>query len=125
MTRFDRFKVFLYYKDLESAKHFYRDILGLPEYRESDHVWQYAVTPDSFIGLVADGHGYLPASEHKPVMPAIHIAPDEDMDEFFNYLKEKGVKMLDEGIRSSSSRAKVFLVEDPEGHVLEFVQRLE
>ena len=74
MTRFDRFKVFLYYKDLESAKHFYRDILGLPEYRESDHVWQYAVTPDSFIGLVADGHGYLPASESKPVMPAIHIA---------------------------------------------------
>ena len=125
MTRFDRFKVFLYYKDLETAKHFYRDILGLPEYRESDHVWQYAVTPDSFIGLVADGHGYLPASEHKPVMPAIHIAPDEDMEEFFNYLKEKGVKMLDEGIRSSSSRAKVFLVEDPEGHVLEFVQRLE
>ena len=125
MTRFDRFKVFLYYKDLETAKHFYRDILGLPEYRESDHVWQYAVTPDSFIGLVADGHGYLPASEHKPVMPAIHIAPDEDMEEFFNYLKEKGVKMLDEGIRSFSSRAKVFLVEDPEGHVLEFVQRLE
>ncbi len=125
MTRFDRFKVFLYYKDLETAKHFYRDILGLPEYRESDHVWQYAVTPDSFIGLVADGHGYLPVSEHKPVMPAIHIAPDEDMEEFFNYLKEKGVKMLDEGIRSFSSRAKVFLVEDPEGHVLEFVQRLE
>ena len=125
MTRFDRFKVFLYYKELETAKHFYRDILGLPEYRESEHVWQYAVTPDSFIGLVADGHGYLPASESKPVMPAIHIAPGEDMEEFFNYLKGKGVKMLDEGIRSFSSRAKVFLIEDPEGHVLEFVQRLE
>jgi catechol 2,3-dioxygenase-like lactoylglutathione lyase family enzyme len=125
MTRFDRFKVFLYYRDLESAKHFYKDILGLPEYRESDHVWQYAVTPDSFIGLVADGHGYLPASEHKPVMPAIHIAPDEDMEEFFDYLKGKGVKMLDEKIRSFSSTAKVFLIEDPEGHVIEFVQRLK
>jgi len=125
MTRFDRFKVFLYYKDLETAKHFYRDILGLPEYKESEHVWQYGVTPDSFIGLVADGHGYLPASENKPVMPAIHIAPDEDMQEFFDYLKEKGVKMLDEEIRSVSSRSKVFLIEDPEGHVLEFVQRLE
>jgi hypothetical protein len=33
--------------------------------------------------------------------------------------------MLDEEIRSFSSRAKVFLIEDPEGHVLEFVQRLE
>jgi hypothetical protein len=58
-------------------------------------------------------------------MPAIHIAPGEDMEGFFIYLKEKGVKMLDEEIRSFSSRAKVFLIEDPEGHVLEFVQRLE
>ncbi len=61
--RFDRFKVFLYYKDLEQAKHFYRDILGLPEYKESEHPWQYGVTSDAYIGLVADGHGYLPASE--------------------------------------------------------------
>jgi len=124
MYRFDRFKVFLYYRDLESAKRFYRDVLGLPEHRESDHVWQYGVTPDSFIGLVADGHGYLPASEDKPVMPAIHLAPGEDIEEFFKYLKEEGVKMLDEAARSFSSTAKVFLVEDPEGHVLEFVQRL-
>ena len=125
MYRFDRFKVFLYYKDLESAKRFYGDILGLPEYKESEHVWQYRVTPDSFIGLVADGHGYLPASENKPVMPAIHLAPDEDLEEFFKYLKEKGVKMLDKEVRSFSSIAKVFLIEDPEGHVLEFIQRLE
>jgi lactoylglutathione lyase len=125
MFRFDRFKVFLYYKDLESAKRFYRDILGLPEYRESEHVWQYKITPDSFIGLVADGHGYLPASENKPVMPAIHLAPGEDIDVFFNYLKDNGVKMLDEKVRPFSSIAKVFLIEDTEGHVLEFIQRLE
>jgi len=125
MYRFDRFKVFLYYRDLETAKRFYRDILGLPEYKESEHVWQYGVTPDSFIGLVADGHGYLPASEDKPVMPAIHLAPGEDMEGFFEYLRKRGVKMLDEEVRSFSSTAKVFLVEDPEGHVLEFVQRLE
>ncbi len=125
MYRFDRFKVFLYYKDLEQAKHFYRDILGLPEYKESEHVWQYGVTSDAYIGLVADGHGYLPASESKPVMPAIHLAPGENNEEFFNYLRESGVKMLDEKVRSSLSTAKVFLIEDPEGHVLEFVQRLE
>ena len=125
MFRFDRFKVFLYYKELEGAKHFYRDTLGLPEYKESEHVWQYMVTPDSYIGLVADGHGYLPASEDKPVMPAIHLAPEEDIEEFFTYLKTNGVKMLDEEVRSFSSTAKVFLIEDPEGHVLEFVQRLE
>jgi catechol-2,3-dioxygenase len=60
MVKFDRFKVFLYYRDLEGAKHFYREILGLPEHRGSDHVWQYWVTSNSMIGLVEDGHG-LPA----------------------------------------------------------------
>ena len=55
-------------------------------------------------------------------MPAIHVDPKE---EFFNHLKEEGVKMLDEKVRSFSNEARVFLVEDPEGHVLEFVQRIE
>ena len=125
MVKFDRFKVFLYYRDIEKAKHFYRETLGLKEQRESDHVWQYWVTPDSMIGLVADGHGYLPASDTKPVMPAIHLAPDEDIEKFFNYLKGKGVKMLDEGVRTFMTDAMVFLAEDPEGHVLEFVKRIE
>lgn len=125
MVKFDRFKVFLYYKDLETAKRFYRETLGMPEYKESEHVWQYSVTPDALIGLVADGHGYIPASEEKPVMPAIHVDPKEDFEGFFEYLKGKGVKMLDENVRSFSDDAKVFLIEDPEGHVLEFVQRIE
>lgn len=61
MIKFDRFKVFMYYKDLEKAKRFYREILGMNEYKESEYVWQYWVTPDSLIGLGADG--YIPASE--------------------------------------------------------------
>jgi len=125
MVKFDRFKVFLYYKDLEEAKRFYRETLGMTEYMESDYVWQYWVTPDSLIGLVADGHGYIPASDEKPVMPAFHVDPKEDFEGFFEYLKGKGVKMLDENVRSFSGDARVFLIEDPEGHVLEFVQRIE
>lgn len=125
MFTFDTFKIFLYYKDLETARHFYRDILQLPEYKESDHIWQYKTTPDSYIGLVADGHGYFRAMADKPVMPALHLTPGQDIEEFFVYLKENGVKMVDENVRSFSSIAKVFLVEDTEGHVLEFVQRLE
>ena len=125
MFTFDRFKVFLYYRNLEAAKTFYRDILGLPEIKESDYVWQYMVTPDSYIGLVASGKGYFKASDTKPVMPAFHLAPGHDIEEFFDYLKSKGIKMLDEEVRTFSSTARVFLAEDPEGHVLEFIERLE
>ena len=58
-------------------------------------------------------------------MPAFHVDPKEDFEGFFEYLRENGVKMLDENVRSFSDEAKVFLAEDPEGHVLEFVQRIE
>jgi catechol 2,3-dioxygenase-like lactoylglutathione lyase family enzyme len=123
LFKFDRFKVFLYYKNLETAKHFYRDLLGLPEYKESEHVWQYWASPDTAIGIVEDGHGYLPATKDKPVMPCLHLAPDQDIEGLFNYLKENGVKMLDEGVRKSSLFGDVFLVEDPGGYVIEFVKR--
>lgn len=33
--------------------------------------------------------------------------------------------MLDEGVRTFMNDAMVFLAEDPEGHVLEFVKRIE
>jgi len=122
LFRFDRFKVFLYYEDLEAAKRFYRDILGLSEYKESDYVWQYWVSSNTAIGLVKDGHGYLPASDDKPVMPCIHLAPDQNMDSFYLYLKENGVKMLSE-IKTSEVFGQVFLVEDPGGYIVEFVKR--
>ena len=69
-----------------------------------------------------DGHGYLPASDDKPVMPCIHLAPDQNMDSFYLYLKENGVKMLSE-IKTSEVFGQVFLVEDPGGYIVEFVKR--
>ena len=83
------------------------------------------MTPDSYIGLVADGHGYFRAGDEKPVMPAMHLAPGQDIEEFYVYLNENGVKVLDSEVRMFSDIAKVFLAEDTEGHVLEFIQRLE
>ena len=125
MFGFDMFKVFLYFRDLEKAKEFYRDILGFEEYRESEFVWQYRVTPDCYIGLVGDGHGYFRAGDEKPVMPAMHLAPGQSIEEFFDYLVGSGVKVLDSEVRMFSDIAKVFLAKDTEGHVLEFIQRLK
>lgn len=56
-------------------------------------------------------------------MPCLHLVPDQDIEAFYNYLKENGVKMLDEGVRKSSLFGDVFLVEDPGGYVVEFVKR--
>ncbi|NQT09354.1 VOC family protein [Candidatus Bathyarchaeota archaeon] len=120
---FDTFKIFIYHKSLEKARGFYRDILGLEETHESDHVKQYWMSPNVAVGVVLDGHGYLPATEDKPVMLCFHVPDDGDIYELFGYLKGKGVKMLDEGVREFSAGGWVFLCEDPEGYVVEFVKR--
>ena len=88
---FDTFKVFLYHKSLEKAREFYGDILGLEETHESDHVKQYWVSPNIAVGIVLDGHGYLPASDDKPVMLCLHVPDDGDIEELFSYLKGRGV----------------------------------
>ncbi|MBA7692222.1 hypothetical protein ES703_100785 [subsurface metagenome] len=120
---FDTFKVFLYHKNLEKAREFYGDILGLEETHESDHVKQYWVPPNIAVGIVLDGHGYLPASDDKPVMLCLHVPDDGDIQALFDHLKDRGVKMLDEGPRKFSTGSWVFLAEDPEGYVVEFVKR--
>ena len=46
-----------------------------------------------------------------------------DIQALFDHLKGRRVKMLDEGPRKFSTGAWVFLAEDPEGYVVEFVKR--
>jgi predicted enzyme related to lactoylglutathione lyase len=86
-------------------------------------VKQYWVPPNIAVGIVLDGHGYLPASEDKPVMLCLHVPDDGDIQALFDHLKDRGVKMLDEGPRKFSTGSWVFLAEDPEGYVVEFVKR--
>ena len=50
------------------------------------------------IVLACASYSYLPASKDKPVMLCFHVTDDGDIEELYNYLKSKGVKMLDEGV---------------------------
>jgi len=127
--------VFLYYKDTAAAAHFYEDILGLrlsvdqtAEFVGPDGKTRrgftkiYQISPTSFVGLVDETQGHHRASEAKAVTLSFVT---EQVDEWYDYLVSKGVKMRGPVRDSASYPIRGFVAYDPEGYFLEFERFLD
>jgi predicted enzyme related to lactoylglutathione lyase len=121
--RFNRAYTFIYYKKMVEASSFYKDLLGLKEEPESDWVTLYRVTSDYTIGVVQDGKGYLRAANDKPVILCLGVPDDGDIWEIYHKLKEAGVKMHTTDVELREAEGRVFFCEDPEGYIVEIVQK--
>jgi catechol 2,3-dioxygenase-like lactoylglutathione lyase family enzyme len=108
---------FLYYKDLAKAQQFYEGILGLELVEDQGWAKIYRVNGTAFVGLVDEAHGSLKAQPENAVMLTFVV---EDVLAWYRYLREKGVKILQEYGRSDSIQIEYFFAEDPGGYVLEF-----
>lgn len=108
---------FLYYEDLAAARQFYEDILGLELVEDQGWAKIYRVNGTAFVGLVDEAHGSLKAQPENAVMLTFVV---EDVLGWYNYLREKEVKILREYGRSDSIQIEYFFAEDPGGYVLEF-----
>jgi extradiol dioxygenase family protein len=112
----------LYYKDLSVARRFYGDILGLQKTMEDSWVTIYRSSPSSFIGIVKGGAkgAYHHAQDRNAVM--ITIVTD-NLEAWHDQLKRaKGVTFLKEIYEGVHTPVRAFLVEDPGGYSVEFVQ---
>lgn len=70
----------------------------------------------AYLGVVDERRGYHKASPTKPVMVTL-VVPD--VDDWYRYLKEKGVETLNEPHDIEGLGLRAFLLEDPEGYVIE------
>jgi catechol 2,3-dioxygenase-like lactoylglutathione lyase family enzyme len=120
---FDRMYTFIYYKDMEKADWFYRELLGLEAEPESDWVMYYRVMPGMTISVVQDGKGLLRATEDKPVILCLGVPDEGDIWQVYNRLKDAGVKLLTSEVQLRKIEGRVFFCEDPEGYTVEIVQR--
>jgi lactoylglutathione lyase len=120
---FDRAYTFIYYKDMGGARGFYGYLLGLEEEAESSWTTLYHVRPGYTIGVVQDGKGYLRASEDKPVILCLGLRDGEDIWGLYRRLRDAGVKMRTSEVELRKVEGRVFFCEDPEGYVVEIVQR--
>ena len=114
--------IFLYYKDLDKAQSFYQDILGLNLVLDYGFAKLFQISQTSYVGLVDEKRGMHNSSEPKSVTLSFVT---EEIDEWYQLLKEKGLKMRGPIKNATRHPTRGFVVYDPEGYYLEFERFLD
>lgn len=115
----DSLITFLYYENLDEAVSFYEDVMGFEKTVDQGWAKIYRVAGVAHVGLVDGRRGYHRPSHTKPVMITVVV---QDVDEWYRYLRGKGVETLSEPKDHPEIDIRAFLLEDPEGYVIE-IQR--
>jgi catechol 2,3-dioxygenase-like lactoylglutathione lyase family enzyme len=114
--------VFLYYEDLVSAEDFYQNVLGLEKVLDYGFAKLFRISITTYVGLVDEQKGMHRATEPKTVTLSFVT---EEIDEWYGYLKDKGVKMRGDLRDSTRHPTRGFVAYDPEGYFLEFERFLD
>ncbi len=109
--------VFLYFRDLKRAERFYADVLGFELVADHGMAKIFRMTKHSFLTLVDATKGMHTADEPKTVAIALVT---ENLEAWHDYLKKQPVKFKYEFNYKPNKPHDGFVVEDPEGYLLEF-----
>lgn len=111
--------VFFYYQNIENAAKFYKEILGLK--LKTDHGWVkiFQITDTANIGLVDENMGYLKSKKDKPVMITLTV---KNIEKWYNHIIKKEVKLETELKKHHQLDQRLFLIKDPEGYIIEFME---
>jgi predicted enzyme related to lactoylglutathione lyase len=107
---------FCYYRDLERAAEFYGEVMGFKLTRDQGWAKVFEVAENAFIGCVDGSVGYHKPSPTKPVMLTVVV---DDPDAWYEHLRRHGVETLSEPHDNEKLNLRLFLLEDPEGYVIE------
>ena len=108
---------FYYYRDVDAAWAFYRDVLGLETVVDYGFARILRVAEGSYLTVVDAEEGMHSADEPHAVTFAFIT---EQVEEWYDYLSSAGVEMHAE-LRVEDGRAHDgFVAVDPEGYLLEF-----
>jgi len=111
--------LFLYYKDLEKAVEFYSKTLGMELVSDYGMAFILRMCSDSYLILVDADKGMHTAEEPKTVALALLT---DNLDSWYTYLKSQEVRIKYKYQPKEGSAHDGFVVEDPEGYLLEFEQ---
>ncbi|MEM6806011.1 MAG: VOC family protein, partial [Bacteroidota bacterium] len=109
--------VFFYYKNLQAASKFYKEILGLEMIADYGMAHIYSIAGDSFLILVDAEKGMHTADEPKTVALALLT---NDLDSWYKHLRSKYVKIKYPYKPKVGGPHDGFVAIDPEGYLLEF-----
>ena len=107
---------FLYYRDFDRAVRFYQDVMGFELVVDQGWSKIFRVAGEAFMGVVDERRGFHKASPAKPVMLTLSV---DDTDAWYRYLKAQGAQTLSEPHDVAELNLRLFLLQDPEGYVIE------
>ncbi|HDQ72223.1 MAG TPA: VOC family protein [Chloroflexi bacterium] len=112
---------FLYYDDLAAAAAFYENVMGFERVEDQGFAKIYQVQGSAFVGIVSGERGFHQAQEKNAVLLTFVV---DDVEAWYAYLKEQGVKIVRELQYVESINIKGFFGEDPGGYSFEVQQFL-
>ena len=112
---------FLYYDDLEPIDEFYREVMQLELVEDQGWAKIYSVSGNAFGGIVCGPRGFHKAQEKNAVLITLVV---DDVFGWYDYLKDKGVKLLTEVKEVKEIQIRAFFMEDPGGYSVEIQQFL-
>ncbi|MGD2200024.1 MAG: VOC family protein [Candidatus Bathyarchaeota archaeon] len=107
---------FFYYDDLEKASEFYGGVMGFELTTDQGWAKIFKVAEDAYVGCVDGNVGYHKPTMDKPVMLTVVV---DDPDAWYHHLRSHGVETLSEPHDNEELNLRIFLLEDPEGYVIE------
>jgi lactoylglutathione lyase len=107
---------FLYYKDLDKVAKFYEEVIGLKMVLDQGIARIFQVVEHAYIGVVDETRGYHHANAIKPVEITILVP---DVDAWYRRIRALGVETIDEPHDIPGVNVRAFLLQDPEGYVIE------
>lgn len=111
---------FLYYRDLDRAFRFYRDVMGFPLAIDQGHLAKIMrICNGAHVGLVDEAHGMHKWAETRPVQLCIRVP---DIDAWYEYAREQGVANLSDLFANETIGIRAFVFDDPEGYQIEIQQ---
>ncbi len=114
--------LWMYYKDLNAAKNFYQDNLGLELLVDQGTALVLTSSPTAFIGLVDEKSGTHDYAETKSVNVGFITS---EVDAWYRHLLDRGLEMRGPVENAEEGRVRAFITYDVGDYFLEFDHFLE
>ena len=107
---------FLYYRDLNRAETFYRDVLGLPLVIDQGFAKIFRLADGAHVGLVDEAKGMNNWQEDKCVQLCLRV---EDVDAWHDWARLEDLSDLSRLFVNDTIGIRAFVFRDPEGYQIE------
>jgi len=112
---------FFYYRNLEDAARFYEQTLRFELVEDQQWAKIFRVAERAFVGIVAGDKGFRRPQDYNAVLLTVLV---NDVDAWYDHLKEQGVKFLTEIQDKPEIQVRCFFIEDPGGYAVEIQEFL-